>query len=155
MFTNDEKRIINEIMNSPSKEKLVMELMRIYASESVENARQLLNHSKNIVDIIIKKMLEENTKTRNAAYMLMCQPYMEADKSSMFASMVPVCMVMFPNGVKEDQSSFAGMDYFEKFLSLLADKKVFSMKDKDDANWARCFGYEDYLNLVIDKNFKK
>lgn len=95
-------------------------------------------------------MLEQTQKKANdyseAAHWLVVQREMEPDRTGMFfATMLPVCKVMFPNG-NADGRSEAEKRYFQQFLDAFSDKKQFSWKR--DRTWADLHNYTDYLQLV-------
>ena len=69
------------------------------------------------------------------------------DKHSYFASMVPIMKAMYPEGLSNNESC-ARIKYFEEFIRLMKDPKVFSLEDKEDVEWARQFDYLDYLMFI-------
>ena len=75
------------------------------------------------------------------------------DKQSYFASMLPIMKTMYPDGLSKNESE-ARIKYFEEFLELLNDPKVFSLDDEEDRNWACQFGYLTYLEDMYNKYVK-
>jgi hypothetical protein len=83
----------------------------------------------------------------NAAFWLIVQQELKIDKdpSSYFASMVPVCMALFPKGTAKGRSDIEKR-YFDCFRQLFSDKKIFSWEKNGE--WAVSNGYANYLKLV-------
>ena len=79
----------------------------------------------------------------------MQQRKMEPDKEGyFFASMLPVVMVLFPNGNCTGGTP-AEKEYFELFLEQFRNPKIFTWKK--DGKWAKDFGYDKYLRLVEEE----
>ncbi len=78
----------------------------------------------------------------------MQQPFSDKDKASMFCSMIPTCMAILPKG-NADGCSQAHKAYFNRFLALLKDPKVFDWNR--DKEWADSYGYTAYLELVLNQ----
>ena len=70
--------------------------------------------------------------------------------SSYFATMVPVCKTLFPDGYPKN-GNLAEREYFNKFISLLKNKKAFDWNDHSDISWAKQYDYYDYLTVIKEK----
>ena len=146
MLTEKEEKWLRQIATSQNATDAVEFIVKEYSENGVDNALHLLNLIPKISEILVKKVSNVARNYSQAAFWLMCQREMEDDKDgTLFASMVPVCMAMFPSG-NADGKSNAEKKYFEQFLHLLSDKKQFSWEK--DKSWADMFGYTDYLRLV-------
>lgn len=151
-LSSKDEMLLDTILAHEDVDEAMMYLIKNYAKRSTANAQFLLGTIPGLVDTAIQKMSEFAAMHSQASYWLMCQREMEPDKSGMFfASMVPVCKARFPAG-NSDGCCKAERDYFDQFLSLFANKKVFSW-EKDRA-WADTHGYTEYLKLV-EKQMKE
>lgn len=150
MATPAEIIIIDSWKNSDRKEWILETMMKMYAEESVFNARELLRFSNELVDIMIIQESQRKQELHNAIRMLMFQRGVESlpgkeNPGVMFGIMLPVCKVVFPNG-KSDVKSAAKEKYFNKFCELLKDEEAFSWEN--DGQWAENEGYAEYIRLI-------
>ena len=146
MLLLEEENVLDEILGWQDAEEAVLYLMQNFAKKRVANAQTLIEAVPGIVDAAIEKMAETVSMHTQASYWLMCQREMNIEQSSMyFASMVPVCMARFPAGNAEGGCK-AEQEYFDLFLKLFTNKKVFSWEK--DGSWANLCGYTKYLQLV-------
>lgn len=146
MLLDREKAFLLELLKGKDAEEMVMFTIKQYADMSVQNARLLLEVIPKIADAAIRIMAKDAADKALAAFWLMGQRKMEPDESgTYFASMVPVCKVLFPNG-SYDGSCVAEAEYWELFIKQFQNPKVFSWSK--DAGWAENYGYTDYLKLV-------
>lgn len=146
MLSEQEKQILFEILDWEDASEALGFLTKKYAEQSVHHARALLTLIPKVADEALEQVGQVAVDNAQAAYWLMCQREMEPDKSGMFfASMLPVCKAMFPNG-KPKGGNKAEMDYWNLFIEQLQNPKVFSWKK--DRSWADHNGYTEYLELV-------
>ncbi len=146
MLLEQEKQILQEILEWENVNEAVGFLIKQYSELSVHHARALLTVIPKVADEALERVGRVATDNAQAAHWLMCQREMKPDNSGMFfASMLPVCKVMFPNG-KPKSGNKAEMGYWNLFVEQFQNPKVFSWK-KDRA-WADQYGYTEYLELV-------
>lgn len=146
MLLEQEKRTLQEILGWDDANEAVSFLIKQYAEQSVHHARELLEIIPKVADAALEKIGQVACDYSQAAGWLMCQREMEPDDTGMFfASMLPVCKTMFPNG-KPANGSKAEMEYWKLFVSQFRKQKVFSW-DRD-RSWADQYGYTEYLELV-------
>lgn len=146
MLLDHEKQILQEILKWDNVNEAFGFLVKQYADMSVHHARAMLEIVPKIADSAIRAVAKESSDNAQAAYWLMCQRKMKPDNDgAFFASMLPVCKVMFPTG-KYDGGSDAKSEYWELFLEQFQNPKVFSWEK--DAVWAEHYGYTEYLKLV-------
>lgn len=141
---------IETLINSEQSEEIVKYIMERFANESVRNARSLLEYSNHLLDMIIEKENSRKNELAHALKMMMLQCSFDKipggyDLGVKFSVMLPVCKTLFPNG-REDCRSAADKKYFDEFVSLLHDDKVFSW-DKDSV-WAESNKYSDYIKVI-------
>ncbi len=149
MVTDFEQATIDVILASNNAEAIVKKLLLQYAGQSVDNARRVLSYVADVSNAALCQVNKQSEEYKEAGFWLIQQSGIDMDSHGLFASMVPVCKAMFPNGYP-DKGSGCDKAYFRKFVELLHDKRVFSWeKDKD---WADMYGYSDYLRLVESQN---
>lgn len=149
-FTKEQRELVTRIYQDEERVAIVSTLMDMLSSESIETARFFVQKCNEITDIAIEMAMQKVLEANQATFWLLSQKHIE-DKKSYFASMVPVCKFLFPNGEISDMNNGPGKEYFEQFLKLLGDKKVFSFENPSDASWAESFGHKEYLETVIRK----
>ena len=146
--------LIQNIINREDSKDFMDKLISIYCLQSSENSQHLVGMIPNIVNSQIKFYSTQITDYRQAANWLIVGKSMDRkDKHSYFASMVPIMKVMYPEGLYNNESC-ARIKYFEEFIELMRDSKVFSLDNKEDVEWARQFDYLDYLILMYTKYVK-
>lgn len=142
------KSIIDAILMTENASEATEYMIREYAKKSVENANHLIRLIPTLSSIALEHKEEEVRKHRQASFWLVVQNETNnMDDITLFASMVPVCMARFPNGTSEGGCQ-AEKNYFNRFLELFKNKKVFSWEK--NSGWAQTNGYKDYLKLVED-----
>ena len=142
---------INDLINDENSELIIKELITKYCNKSINNAIDILEFIPRITSILIKNMNEQLSEYNQAASLLLLQTKMNKDDiHTYFATMVPICMIMFPEGYPEN-GNLAEKDYFNDFLNLFKNKKAFSWDDKNDISWANQFHYYNYLNMIYNK----
>lgn len=152
MLTNEQRRAVMYILGQENSDEVVLELIERYANESVNNCRTIIKSSNKAIDIMIRLQERDTMEWALATEMVINQAYMnKSDVSTYFASMVPVCMCMFPHG-NADGGTLAHKEYFNEFLRLLNNPKAFDIVA--DAGWAKEFGYYDYLLSLKEKTTK-
>ncbi len=126
---------------------IVHKLINAWSKCDVKNAEMLLNIIPEVTTNLIDQMSQTIQEYSIASNMLILQKAIRrrSDASSLFASMVPVCKTLFPDGVAEN-CSIAQQQYFEEFVKLLQNPKVFNW-DEDKA-WADSYNYTEYLKKV-------
>ena len=140
--------LIQNIINRKDSKDFMDKLISIYCLQSSENCQHLVGMIPNIVNSQIKFYSTQITDYRQAANWLIVGKSMDRkDKHSYFASMVPIMKAMYPEGLYSNESC-ARIKYFEEFIELMRDSKVFSLDNKEDVEWARQFDYLDYLILM-------
>lgn len=149
MLSYEKQKKIMEILDWDDCDDAIEFMNNQYAFRNYANALRLIKSIASISDTLVNKMAEITSSYSQAAHWLMFQREMSVDKEGMyFASMVPVCMAMFPDGTA-DGKSMADREYFDLFVNLFKDKKQFSWKR--DELWAKNNGYTDYLKMVERK----
>ena len=144
--------LIQNIINREDSKDFMDKLISIYCLQSSENCQHLVGMIPNIVNSQIKFYSTQITDYRQAANWLIVGKSMDRkDKHSYFASMVPIMKAMYPEGLSKNESLYR-IEYFEEFISLMKDPKVFSLNNKEDIEWARSFDYLDYL-MFIHRNY--
>lgn len=152
MLSYEKQKKLMDILDWDESDEAVEFLNNQYAFRNYANALRLIKSIANISDTLVNKMAEVSGAYAQAAQWLLFQRKMNVDKEGMyFASMVPVCMAMFPDGTAEGRT-LAEKEYFKLFVDLFKDKKQF--KWARDAEWARTNGYTDYLRMV-ERNLER
>lgn len=137
--------LMQEIVDRQDSKDFMDKLISLYCLRSAENCQHLVDTIPNIVNQQIRFCVNQITDFRQAANWLIVGKNMDKkDKPSYFASMVPIMKAMYPEGLSGKESCDR-IKYFEEFIDLMKDPKVFSLDNKDDIEWARQFGYIDYL----------
>lgn len=143
------KEHADKLLESEYAGDLVRYMMIQYADRSLTNAQELLEFSNRLVSGILEKTCNRIQELRQATSMLVLQRWVENNdpnnRDVIFSAMLPVCKAMFPGGHVKGQSK-ADHEYFEKFLELMSDKKVFDKEQ--DAKWLETWGYTEYIEKV-------
>ena len=140
--------LIQNIVDRQDSKEFMDNLISLYCLQSAENCQHLVNIIPNIVNQQIRFYANQITDYRQAANWLIVGRSMDKkDKHSYFASMVLIMKAMYPEGLS-DSESCARIKYFEEFIDLMKDPKVFSLNNKEDVEWAKQFGYLDYLMFI-------
>lgn len=148
----EDVQIIQNIVDRKDSKDFMDKLIAFYCSRCAENCQHLIDTIPNIVNQQIRFYSNQITDYRVAANWLIVGKNMDKkDKHSYFASMVPIMKVMYPEGLSTKESC-ARIKYFEEFIDLMKDPKVFSLDNKEDIEWARSFDYLDYL-MFIYRNY--
>lgn len=145
MLESVDKEFLDEILGLENCSQAIKYLISEYAKLSVTNASYLLRLIPEVSDIQLNLMAKESSDRYQAAFWLINQNYMTDDERTLFASMTPICKVMFPSG-NAFWKSIAMQNYFCKFMSLFRNPKAFSWNR--DKTWAEQYGYTEYLKLV-------
>lgn len=146
MITPYEKGLLDEILRWDDAEEAIDYLLYEYGKKDVQNAKHLIGEIGDIASTALEQKQEAVNKYAEAAHWLMAQRDMKPDKTGQFfASMLPVCIAMFPNGNAEGHRT-TEKRYFQQFLDAFSDKAQFSW-DRDRI-WADHLNYTDYLQLV-------
>lgn len=146
--------LIQNIVDRKDSKEFMDKLIAFYCLQSAENCQHLVDTIPNIVNQQIRFYCTQITDYRHAANWLIVGKSMDKkDKHSYFASMVPIMKTMYPEGLYSNESC-ARIKYFEEFIDLMKDAKVFSLNNKEDVEWARQFDYLDYLVLMYTKYVK-
>lgn len=144
--------LIQNIVDRQDSKEFMDKLISFYCLRSVENCQHLIDAIPNIANQQIRFYSNQITDYRQAANWLIVGKSMDKkDKPSYFASMVPIMKTMYPQGLS-DSESCARIKYFEEFIDLMKDPKVFSLNNEEDVEWATSFGYLDYL-MFIYRNY--
>lgn len=150
-----EVQLIQDIVTREDSKDFIDKLISFYCLQSSDNCQHLVELIPQIVDQQIKFYSNQITDYRQAAnWLIIGQSMDKKDKHSYFASMVPILKAMYPEGLNKNES-LARIKYFEEFINLLRDPKVFSFDNKQDVEWARQFDYLDYLVLMYTKYVKE
>lgn len=148
----EDVQLIQNIVDRKDSKDFMDKLIAFYCSRCAENCQHLIDTITNIVNQQIRFYSNQITDYRVAANWLIVGKNMDKkDKHSYFASMVPIMKVMYPEGLSTKESC-ARIKYFEEFIDLMKDPKVFSLDNKEDIEWARSFDYLDYL-MFIYRNY--
>ena len=146
--------LIQTIVDRKDSKDFMDKLISFYCLQSAENCQHLVDAIPNVVNQQIRFYSNQITEYRQAANWVIVGISMDKkDKHSYFASMVPIMKTMYPEGLSGKESC-ARIKYFEEFIGLLKDPKVFSLNNKEDIEWARQFDYLDYLVLMYTKYVK-
>lgn len=144
--------LIQNIVDRVDSKDFMDKLISFYCLRSAENCQHLVDVIPNIVNQQIRFYVNQITNYRHAANWLIVGKSMDKkDKHSYFASMVPIMKAMYPEGLSKNES-LARIEYFEEFIGLMKDPKVFSLNNKEDIEWAKQFDYLDYL-MFIYRNY--
>ena len=147
-------QLIHNIVDRVDSKDFMDKLISFYCLRSVENCQHLIDTIPDIVNQQIRFYANQITNYRQAANWLIVGKSMnKKDKHSYFASMVPIMKIMYPEGLYGNESR-SRIKYFEEFIDLMKDPKVFSLDNKEDVQWARQFDYLDYLVLMYTKYVK-
>lgn len=143
------KEHADKLLQSEYAGDIIRYMMSQYADKSLANAQELLQFSNTLVSGILEKTCNRIQELNQATSMLVFQRWVEKnapkDRDVLFSIMLPVCKAMFPGGYVKKES-WADHEYFERFLELMNDKKVFD-KTKD-ARWLETWGYTEYIEKV-------
>ena len=143
--------LIQNIVDRQDSKEFMDKLIAFYCLQSAENCQHLIDAIPNVVNQQIRFYSNQITDYRHAANWLIIGKSMDRkDKHSYFASMVPIMKAMYPEGLSKNES-LARIEYFEEFIGLMKDPKVFSLNNKEDVEWARQFDYLDYLVFINRK----
>lgn len=144
--------LIQNIVDRQDSKEFMDKLIALYCLQSAENCQHLIDTIPNIVNQQITFYANQIVDYRQAANWLIVGKSMDRkDKHSYFASMVPIIKTMYPEGLNTNES-LAKIKYFEEFIELMKDPKVFSLDNEEDIEWARSFDYLDYL-MFIYRNY--
>lgn len=143
------KEHADKLLQSEYAGDLVRYMMIQYADKSLTNAQELLAFSNKLVSDIIEKACNRIQELNQATSMLVFQRWVEENdpnnRDVLFSIMLPVCKAMFPGGHVKGKCR-SDQEYFNKFLELMRDKKVFD-KEKD-AKWLETWDYTEYIEKV-------
>ena len=144
--------LIQNIVDREDSKDFMDKLIAFYCSRCAENCQHLVDAIPNIVNQQIRFYSNQIADYRVAANWLIVGKSMNRkDKHSYFASMVPIMKTMYAKGLSKNESC-ARIKYFEEFIELMKDPKVFSLNNKEDVEWARQFDYLNYL-MFIYRNY--
>ena len=144
--------LIQNIVDRQDSKEFMDKLIALYCLQSAENCQHLIDTIPNIVNQQIRFYSNQIVDYRQAANWLIVGKSMNRkDKHSYFASMVPIMKTMYAEGLSKNESC-ARIKYFEEFIELMKDPKVFSLNNKEDVEWARQFDYLNYL-MFIYRNY--
>lgn len=122
-------QLIQNIVDRQDSKEFMDRLMAFYCLQSAENCQHLIDIIPNIVNQQIRFYSNQITDYRQAANWLIVGKSMDKkDKPSCFASMVPIMKAMYPKGLSNNESC-ARIKYFEEFIDLMKDPKVFSLNN--------------------------
>lgn len=144
--------LIQEIVDREDSKAFMDKLISFYCLQSSNNCQHLVELIPQIVGQQIRFYSDQIIDYRQAAnWLIIGQSMDKKDKHSYFASMVPIMKAMYPEGLNKNES-LARIEYFEEFIGLMKDPKVFSLNNKEDIEWAKQFDYLDYL-MFIYRNY--
>lgn len=140
--------LIQNIVDRVDSKDFMDKLISFFCLQSSNNCQHLVELIPQIVGQQIRFYSDQIIDYRQAANWLIIGRSMDKkDKHSYFASMVPIMKAMYPEGLSKNES-LARIEYFEEFISLMKDPKVFSLNNKEDIEWAKQFDYLDYLMFI-------
>lgn len=143
---NEQK--IKDLLNDENAELIIKTMIKEYSKDSLIKAQDLLSYINDTVSNIIHIYNKQIVELNQASWMLLFQKEMDdKDIHTYFATMVPVCKTLFPNGEPEN-GNLAQKKYFNKFLELCENKKAFSWDNKSDVQWAKTYDYINYLKMI-------
>lgn len=141
-------QLIQDIVNRQDSKDFMDKLISFYCLQSSDNCQHLVELIPQIVGQQIRFYSDQIIDYRQAANWLIVGRSMDKkDKHSYFASMVPIMKTMYAEGLSKNESC-ARIKYFEEFIGLMKDPKVFSLNNEEDVEWARQFDYLDYLVFI-------
>lgn len=144
--------LIQNIVDRQDSKEFMDKLIAFYCLQSSNNCQHLVELIPQIVGQQIRFYSDQIIDYRQAANWLIIGRSMDKkDKHSYFAAMVPIMKAMYPEGISKNES-LARIEYFEEFIGLMKDPKVFSLNNKEDIEWAKQFDYLDYL-MFIYRNY--
>lgn len=154
MLSFEDVQLIQEIVDRVDSKDFMDKLISFYCLQSSDNCRHLVGLIPQIIDQQIKFYSNQITDYQQAAnWLIVGQKIDKKDKQFYFASMVPIMKAMYPEGLSKN-ASLARIEYFEEFIGLMKDPKVFSLDNEEDRDWACQFGYLDYLEDMYNKYLK-
>lgn len=152
MLSFEDVQLIQDIVTREDSKDFMDKLISFYCLQSSDSCQHLVELIPRIVDQQIRSYSDQIIDYRQAANWLIVGRSMDKkDKHSYFASMVPIMKAMYPEGLSKNES-LARIEYFEEFIGLMKDPKVFSLNNKEDIEWAKQFDYLDYL-MFIYRNY--
>lgn len=145
------KSKINDLLKDENIDLIMKTMIHEYSKDSIERALNLISYVNLLVDNIIKNSSNQINELTQAGNLLIFQMGMnKSDINTYFASMVPIMKVLYPNGL-DDNASLVQKDYFKQFIKLCKNKKAFSWNKESDVEWAKCYGYDEYLHMIFKK----
>ncbi|MCM1220656.1 MAG: hypothetical protein NC548_39825 [Lachnospiraceae bacterium] len=139
-------------MRSEDQDAAIKQLIKHYASKSVDNTMLLMSLIPEISQTqvsLLSKSCMENYQAAEWLVNLRTMKFDKKDSSAYFAAMVPAAKALFVRGTSEGASG-AKQEFFKTFIDLY--KKEFSW-DRD-RSWAESFGYSEFFKL-LDKNIQE
>lgn len=154
MLSFEDVQLIQDIATREDSKDFMDELISFYCLQSSDNCQHLVELIPQIAGQQIRFYSNQIIDYRQASNWLIIGRSMDKkDKHSYFASMVPIMKTMYPEGLSKNES-LARIKYFEEFIELMNDPKVFSLDNEEDRDWAGQFGYLGYLEDMYNKYLK-
>lgn len=146
--------LCKKILSREDAGDIIKCLIHQYADQSFEHSTDIADYCAAAVKSLTKRHIDLMQKTYTALEQCMNQYVFETMNDHtmtgniLFSSMVPVCMVMFPDGTCQGGTySAIQRQYFQKFVSML--KNPYFFDEGRDRAWAESFGYLAYLRKVL------
>lgn len=147
--------LVQEILNREDCGRIIVDLIKEETKRSVQSAITLIDLIPSIGANLVTNLESQKLKALEAAnWAILQQSFNKEDKSARFSSMAPVCKVCFPSGTCE-RGSYAHKKYFNEFVELLSDRKIFDLSKASDVSWAKNYDYLEYFELVLSKRKEK
>lgn len=144
MYTNYDEMIECIVRD----DKLVDKLITEYCMGGVGNCMRLINQIPVIAEYMLDDKIRDCNRKQEALHMVVSGLKSKHLKNALyFASVVPVCKELFPSGVAKGHCK-AEIEYFNEFLEMLRNPRIFSFNCKSDMEWADSYGYSRWLYLV-------
>jgi len=147
---------ILKFLSRTDLDELMPIIIREYANKDKLNAINLINQISNLSAIVMKLTNEELNKSNNALHFSIlynqCSKNVKINtkkenelKAQIFAMLLPVIKVAFPEGKPDKSECQAAKEFFHEFLNYITDKKIFDIDKEADKRWAEMFDYTKYI----------
>lgn len=155
-YISEQNRLkMDHLLMDNNVDLIIKTMIKEYTQKSIYNAQNLITYMNDIISNILNIVNNDVNQLTLAGQMLILQKEMnKSDVHTYFATLVPVMKTLYPDGL-DDNASLAQKNYFNEFIDLYKNKKVFSWDNKNDVDWANHYKYTDYLKMIFDKYIDK
>ena len=154
MLSIDQYKCIEDELSKESASEFVMTMLSKYA-DTVEKTSELLAYIPKLAEKQLQIRQKRLIQYSSAIDMMIGDRHMHPPKYSKddarmrFCTLFYTCKAHFPLA-NADRDSIAGRAFFNEFVSMLKERKVFDYQSEDSWNWI-CLtaGDPDWLESVI------